>query len=149
MKILAVVVAAAMWSIIAFAEPIPDPKFDPQLQPLITSFIADAKAFGLRPGNLIWGASFGDLEHKNWAGQCETWSLDDGFFYMITINPLIKNDPLVLKLVMYHELGHCIYLLNHSPNPKDIMYKQAHRPLSEQELKTALKDLFFAAFERE
>lgn len=40
----------------------------------------------------------------------------------VELNPEIFNDY-YFKPVMYHEIGHCFGLM-HSPNPKDIMYKE-------------------------
>jgi hypothetical protein len=128
----------------------PPPGIDLQLQSLVGDFYGDARRMGLRPGNEVSSIRVGVTSKQEWIGECLTWTTQDGTItqHTITISPDIVYEPLVLKLVLYHEMGHCVYDMPHSRHPGSIMYERAHRPKNATVLATKIRQFFFSILER-
>lgn len=109
--------------------PEPDRFIDARLQGYYDSFLRDAKQAGLKPGHEITRLDIGPIDEKelgpNVIGVCyKTPHLKGGKIYMsyaIRVAMVFYSEP-VMKGLMYHELAHCVYDLDHSPDRDDIMY---------------------------
>lgn len=125
--------------------------FDPVLQGYMTDFYAETDAHGLYPGHDIWSAKFGDpnagKEDGSFVGLCtiQTAVRDNGmgptYPTFRTIVIISDMDPLFTKTVMYHELGHCAYDLEHVDDPDAMMYPIAQVPADEAELHQLTVDM--------
>lgn len=99
---------------------------DPELQPYLDEYVKDMEDRGVivnldRLYRLELVDSFKDLEDgKKQLGVC--WHRHDHEGYYGTVEVLRGYEDVVTKAITYHELGHCLHKLEHSDEPKSLMY---------------------------
>lgn len=155
---IAILAVFAAWSIgCGRAEPYePDRGVDLQLQEIMADFYAAADAYGLTSGYKIWSAKVGPIENEEWIGVCDRLTVaytDNGGFTkdwttyrMITIVPDL--DPLYLKVVFAHEMGHCAYNLPHVDDPTALMHPYIPEIRDEYGLRVLITKMFDSVSKR-
>jgi hypothetical protein len=112
------------------------PQIDKDLQPILDQFLVDASDYSLGVGHLAemqklvftnpevsarWESdSHGTLGLCQYYGESATAKSDSKVWW----NVYIKDMPssCVRDLVVYHELAHCIYRVDHSSSTESVMY---------------------------
>jgi hypothetical protein len=99
---------------------------DPALLPMYNNFVSDAAAAGVDVSNNQGiTVQFAQLEEQNSLGELIGECSDLGYgggTVSIDTNFWTHSTPIAQKLLMYHELGHCLLDEGHSTDPNAIMY---------------------------
>jgi hypothetical protein len=93
--------------------------------PIIEEFAQDAIKYGIDVSSdkaKLRIVKF-EIPKRNFAGTCVSHPFEGEVYYTeIILDPRYKTDPVTLKGLMYHELGHCLLQKQHtSEQPKTIM----------------------------
>jgi hypothetical protein len=148
MTIVTTVAALFISSIVALqlAYGPPDRYMDPALKPYYDRFMADARYLGLEPGNDVLRVEIDKMDEPDWVGVCITSVRWVGFtpqiIRTIKIGGMYDNDVL-MTAIMYHELGHCVYGLDHTNNPDDLMYPEIDWGISKDKLLVQMIGMFW------
>jgi hypothetical protein len=107
---------------------------DEELKELFNNFIEDANFYGNAKkiaGHLsvLGSVTFKEIytEEERTLGTCRRYRTLQGdtvTYSEIFIDPSLKSDPIKLKAVVYHELGHCLLGLEHVTYKIDLMNAQ-------------------------
>jgi hypothetical protein len=103
---------------------------DPQAKPDLDSFLSDGKARGLHIDDSILGeVVFVDLG-EDILGVCVKNPLIDNVpnSRRILLNNALRQDMAMLKVVIYHEAGHCILNKEHENDGLKIMNTYLDNP---------------------
>ena len=105
----------------------PDHLVEPALQPLVDSYLVDLTASGLIPRYDTQRVEFGDTD-PNSLGFCQLLGVVDSrgnitdSWRVIVIDKTLNPTSAVTRAVVYHELTHCSFGINHSKTPGTAMY---------------------------
>lgn len=117
---------------LALPADMPDQFIDPAFDPYIAQYKADAIKHGAPEG--FWGELYrmewsdpGALSADGVFGFCEIAKSINGVnketietLRFIVLDPTIPSERMMISFI-YHELTHCIYEIDHSRRPEDIM----------------------------
>jgi hypothetical protein len=132
-------------------EPLMPPRgVDPAAAVYVDAFKKFAAEAGLPKGYKLWGVNFGRLGADNRLGECSLYiGRNDKIVGSVEIDPQMKGveapeDMLLLRAIVYHELGHCIYNMPHTDSAKDLMFPEVTYAETEEELHAQLLAMFDA-----
>jgi hypothetical protein len=98
-------------------------RISPELKPLVDEFVSDCKRFvdneSCSP-QITLTVQFKELKENN-LGVCYLYDYPYNHVRRIEINEKIKATPELLKVVMVHELLHCVLQIEHFDKQLDIM----------------------------
>lgn len=130
-------------------EPEPNHYIDPRLQSYYDSFLKDAEKAGLKPGHDIAVLDIGSIDEKemgpNVIGACWKKALwHHGMVHRVYIIRIIDefSPEAVMKGLIYHELGHCVYDLPHDKDIRELMYWEIQWDLSDEERDQQIARMF-------
>ncbi len=96
---------------------------DKGLVKYVTEFKQEASSRGLNEGdfNKIYFIRFENLGFTNVRGRC---TVNEDGSREIRIDWRAREDLVTLKVIMFHELGHCVYNLKHDKQELEIMFAE-------------------------
>lgn len=116
-----------------------DFQVDPRLKPYFNQFVADAKEHGITidQDNLIMRLK--DLRYKNYAGLYES-AVFQKYIYIDSVTYFTKHE--IVKLVLYHEMGHAFLKRDHVNEFSYMNPLITHESKTDVEIKELNKELF-------
>ena len=108
---------------------------EPQFQVFYNEFIEDLNKYNIKlyNKNVSIKVNYGNMTYKDSLAECflDSKTIYINKDYYNYTKTFIENDDLdddiyyylILKKLIYHELGHCLLNLKHSNDPNDLMYK--------------------------
>jgi len=112
----------------AFPNPRIKHEIDEGLRNYFDAFMKDADLYGVNTDlvSKLRYMKFGETEaarNDRSVGICSSYGDEEDLMYTtILISDSLKTSPIQLRAVVYHELGHCVLRMEHSPqSPPTIM----------------------------